>query len=131
MRLLAVQPWRLFFHDVIDLLDAFERELTSRSVLIGVLLRSSAQAENVSCTDKGFDTRSISCKGCPCCCPLQGRERKYIHTRSCVNLCCFYWLLTLFLPGTVKFLCSHMSALGYVLTKGDCLTVRPLSSSTE
>lgn len=61
MLLLATQLLRLFFfHDVIALLGSSERKLSSRSVSTGALLTSSAQAENVSCRDKVFDTRGIS-----------------------------------------------------------------------
>lgn len=60
MLLLVTQLLRLFFHDVIALLASFVRKLTSRALPTGALLTSSAQAVNVSCRDKVFDTRGIS-----------------------------------------------------------------------
>lgn len=86
--------------------------------------------KNSSFREKAFRPEALV-MGVAIVTPLQGREETCNHTRSCVNLCCFYWRLTLFLPGIVKFLCSHRSVLGYVLTKGDCLTVRSLSGPTE
>lgn len=81
------------------------------------LLRSFAEGPSMFFQKQIFKTNSINDGSCHCCF-LQARGDKHNHTRSCVNLCCFYWLLTLFLPGIVKFLCSHRSALEYVLTHG-------------